>query len=245
MSDRVTLDKRPSGGVRVEVRGLSRRFEKAGHRIEVLRQADLVVEPGEAVALVGQSGSGKSTFLHMLAALEPPTEGEIVVDGRVLGKLPRSELDRYRNRDVGLVFQFHHLLPDQSALDNAAMPALIGRIPRPLAQERARVLLTRVGMGHRLHHRPGELSGGEQQRVAIARALVMEPVLVLADEPTGNLDPQTADDVLGVLREIQKERGVTLIVVTHAMELARRFDRVLRWKDGKLVADLEPAVSAV
>ncbi len=224
-------------GVAVEVSGLCRSFVKGGLRIDVLRGADLVVKPGEAVALVGQSGSGKSTFLHMLAALEPPTAGEIVVGGRALGAQPRAELDRYRNRDVGLVFQFHHLLPDQSALDNVAMPALIARIPRPEAQVRARALLVRVGLEHRIMHRPGELSGGEQQRVAIARALVMEPLLILADEPTGNLDPATASEVLGVMRAIQQERGVTMVVVTHAMDLAARFDRVVRLKDGRIVAE--------
>ena len=216
---------------------MCRSFVKGGLRIDVLRGADLVVKPGEAVALVGQSGSGKSTFLHMLAALEPPTAGEIVVGGRALGAQPRAELDRYRNRDVGLVFQFHHLLPDQSALDNVAMPALIARIPRPEAQVRARALLVRVGLEHRIMHRPGELSGGEQQRVAIARALVMEPLLILADEPTGNLDPATASEVLGVMRAIQQERGVTMVVVTHAMDLAARFDRVVRLKDGRIVAE--------
>lgn len=224
-------------GVAVQVRGLCRSFVKGGQRIDVLRGADLDVAPGEAVALVGQSGSGKSTFLHMLAALEPPTGGEIVVGGRTLGAQPRAELDRFRNRDVGLVFQFHHLLPDQSALDNVAMPALIARLPRLEAQARARALLVRVGLEHRLQHRPGELSGGEQQRVAIARALVMEPLLILADEPTGNLDPTTASEVLGAMREIQRERGVTMVVVTHAMDLAARFDRVVRLKDGRIIPE--------
>jgi len=224
-------------GVAVQVRGLCRSFVKGGQRIDVLRGADLDVAAGEAVALVGQSGSGKSTFLHMLAALEPPTGGEIVVGGRTLGAQPRAELDRFRNRDVGLVFQFHHLLPDQSALDNVAMPALIARLPRLEAQARARGLLVRVGLEHRLNHRPGELSGGEQQRVAIARALVMEPLLILADEPTGNLDPTTAAEVLGAMREIQRERGVTMVVVTHAMDLATRFDRVVRLKDGRIIPE--------
>ncbi len=222
-------------GFSVEVHGLCRAFVKGGQRIEVLRGAEMTVHPGEAVALVGQSGSGKSTFLHMLAALEPATEGEIRVDGRALAGRTRAELDAYRNRNVGLVFQFHHLLPDQTALANVAMPALIARLSAKEAEARATELLTRVGLERRLTHRPGELSGGEQQRVAIARALMMHPRLVLADEPTGNLDPATAGDVLGILREIQRERGVTMIVVTHALELASRFDRVLRLVDGRFV----------
>ena len=224
-----------SAGFSVEVQGLRRTFVKGGQRIEVLRGAEMTVHPGEAVALVGQSGSGKSTFLHMLAALEPATEGEIRVDGRALAGRTRAELDAYRNRNVGLVFQFHHLLPDQTALANVAMPALIARLSVKEAEARATELLTRVGLERRLTHRPGELSGGEQQRVAIARALMMHPRLVLADEPTGNLDPATAGDVLGILREIQRERGVTMIVVTHALELASRFDRVLRLVDGRFV----------
>ncbi len=235
MSDPSGMEGAPRRGVTVEVKGLCRTFVKGGQRIDVLQGADLSVDAGEAVALVGQSGSGKSTFLHMLAALEPPTSGEIRVGGAAFAEKPRAELDRFRNRDVGLVFQFHHLLPDHSALDNVAMPGWIARIPRAVARERARALLTRVGLEHRLNHRPGELSGGEQQRVAIARALVMEPVLILADEPTGNLDPHTAAEVLGVMREIQRERGVTMIVVTHAMDLAGKFDRVMRLVDGKMV----------
>ena len=223
-------------GFSVEVHGLRRTFVKGGQRIEVLRGAEMSVKPGEAVALVGQSGSGKSTYLHMLAALEPATEGEIRVDGRALSGRGRAELDGYRNRDVGLVFQFHHLLPDQTALANVAMPALIARLSVKEAEARATELLVRVGLERRLTHRPGELSGGEQQRVAIARALIMHPKLILADEPTGNLDPQTAGEVLGVLQEIQRERGVTMIVVTHALELANRFDRVLRLVDGRFVA---------
>ncbi len=224
------------GGASLEVRELWRTFHKGGQQIDVLRGASMAVGTGEAVALVGQSGSGKSTFLHILAALEPPTRGDVVVSGVARSTVSRAELDRFRNRDVGLVFQFHHLLPDQTALDNVAMPALIAREPLPAARARARALLVRVGLEQRLQHRPGELSGGEQQRVALARALVMDPVLLLADEPTGNLDPGTAADVIGLLREVQKERGVTLIVVTHAMDLAARFDRVVRLSSGLLVA---------
>lgn len=233
MSDPAAAAQRPGAGV--QVTELWRTFHKGGQQIDVLRGANLAVGAGEAVALVGQSGSGKSTFLHILAALEPPTRGEISISGRARSGASRAELDRFRNEDVGLVFQFHHLLPDQTALDNVAMPALIGRATLPVARERARALLVRVGLEKRLQHRPGELSGGEQQRVAMARALMMEPVLILADEPTGNLDPATASEVMGLLREVQTERGVTLIVVTHAMDLAAKCDRVVRLVEGRMV----------
>jgi lipoprotein-releasing system ATP-binding protein len=220
-------------GVALEVRGLCRHFMKGGQRIDVLKGANLDLGSGESVALLGQSGSGKSTFLHILGALEPPNEGTVKVDGRVLHTLPLSELDRYRNRSVGFVFQFHHLLPDHSALDNTAMPALIAGMTRVEARARARERLGQVGLGHRLDHKPGELSGGEQQRVAIARALLMEPGLVLADEPTGNLDPETAAEILDLLLALNRERAATLVVVTHSNELASRFPRRLRLVAGQ------------
>ncbi len=220
-------------GVAVEIRGLCRHFQKGGQRIDVLRGADLDLAPGESVALLGQSGSGKSTFLHILGALEPPTAGIVKVDGRPLHDRPVRELDVYRNRQVGFVFQFHHLLPDHSAVDNAAMPAIIGGMPLPEARHRAEERLVQVGLAKRLTHKPGELSGGEQQRVAIARALLLEPGLVLADEPTGNLDPATAGEVLDLLLDLNRERRATLVVVTHSAELAARFPRRLRLKEGR------------
>jgi lipoprotein-releasing system ATP-binding protein len=220
-------------GVAVEIRGLCRHFDKGGQRIHVLRDADLDLAPGESVALLGQSGSGKSTFLHILGALEPPNAGVVKVDGRPLHGRPMSELDTYRNRHVGFVFQFHHLLPDHTAVDNAAMPAIIAGVSPAEARARARVRLEQVGLGHRLTHKPGELSGGEQQRVALARALLMEPGLVLADEPTGNLDPSTAAEVLDLLLDLNRERSATLVVVTHSAELAARFPRRLRLVDGR------------
>lgn len=220
-------------GVAVTVRGLWRTFTKGGQTIEVLRGADLDLAPGEAVALVGQSGSGKSTFLHILGALERPTRGTVDIDGRPLHDRGPEALDRYRNQQVGFIFQFHHLLKDHSALDNAAMPAIIGRLPLKEARARARARLESVGLGHRLGHRPGELSGGEQQRVAIARALLLDPGLVLADEPTGNLDPTTAAETLDVLLELNRRHGATLVVVTHSLELASRFGRRLRLRDGR------------
>ncbi len=220
-------------GVALEIRGLCRSFNKGGHRIDVLRGADLDIGPGESVALLGQSGSGKSTFLHILGALEPPSEGTVKVDGRLLHGRPLAELDVYRNRQVGFVFQFHHLLPDHSAVDNTAMPAIIGGVPIPEARRRAEERLRQVGLAARLTHKPGELSGGEQQRVAIARALLLEPGLVLADEPTGNLDPATAGEVLDLLLDLNRERRATLVVVTHSTELAARFPRRLRLKEGR------------
>jgi lipoprotein-releasing system ATP-binding protein len=220
-------------GVRLDVRGVSRSFQKGGQEIHVLRGADLVMAPGEAVALLGQSGSGKSTFLHILGALEPPTSGEVFVDGELLHTRPARALDAYRNTRVGFIFQFHHLLPDHDAVTNAAMPAIIAGVPIADARARAATRLEAVGLGHRLHHRPGELSGGEQQRVAIARALLNAPGLVLADEPTGNLDPDTASDVLDVLLRLNDAERATLVVVTHSAELAARFPRRIRLREGR------------
>ena len=220
-------------GVAIEVRGLTRHFLKGGQRIDVLCGADLDLAAGECVALVGQSGSGKSTFLHILGALEPPSGGEVKVDGVPLHRRAQSALDAFRNRQVGFIFQFHHLLPDHSALDNAAMPAIISGMKPADARARAKIRLEAVGLAHRLTHKPGELSGGEQQRVAIARALMLDPGIVLADEPTGNLDPTTAGEVMALLLDLNRRHGATLIVVTHSNELASRFPRQLRLRDGR------------
>jgi lipoprotein-releasing system ATP-binding protein len=219
-------------GVSVAVRGVTRHYEKGGARIEVLRGAELELAAGDSVAIVGQSGSGKSTFLHLLGGLERPTAGSVEIDGASLYARPAPALDTYRNRSVGFIFQFHHLLPDHAAIDNVAIPALVARMPRDQARTLAREALGRVGLAHRLEHKPGELSGGEQQRVAIARALLLSPGLVLADEPTGNLDPRTADEVMTLLLDLNRAQGATLVVVTHSMELARRFPRVVRVVDG-------------
>ena len=221
-------------GVAVSVTGVERTFVKGVERIEVLRGAELSMEKGDSVAVVGQSGSGKSTLLHLLGGLERPSAGQVLIDGRSLYSRSAQELDVFRNRQVGFIFQFHHLLPDHPAVDNVAIPGLVARIPRAKAREMAAEALKRVGMGHRLQHKPGELSGGEQQRVAIARALLMGPGLVLADEPTGNLDPRTADEVMTLLLDLNRAQGATLVVVTHSMELARRFPRVVRVVDGAL-----------
>jgi lipoprotein-releasing system ATP-binding protein len=225
---------RRTSGRHVELRSVTRTFHKAGVAIDVLRGVDLELLPGNAVALLGQSGSGKSTLLHILGGLEPPTQGEVRIDGTNLYARPAAELDRYRNADVGFIFQFHHLLPDHDAATNVAMPAIIRGVPPKQARETAEERLDAVGLAHRIHHKPGELSGGEQQRVAIARALVNEPGLVLADEPTGNLDPATASAVLDMLLERCSTLGATLVTVTHSIELAGRFPRRLRLREGRL-----------
>ena len=222
-------------GVAVSVFALERYFQKGGHRIDVLSGAHLELAAGECVALLGQSGSGKSTFLHILGGLEPPNAGKVLIDGKPMHAAGSKALDRFRNESVGFIFQFHHLLPDHSAVDNVAIPAMIARVPRSEARERAREALVRVGLGHRLDHKPGELSGGEQQRVAIARALIRGPGLVLADEPTGNLDPGTASEVMALLHELNAAAGATLVVVTHSSELASRFPRRLRMAEGRFV----------
>ncbi len=220
-------------GIAVSVRGVSRHYVKGGQRIEVLRNAEITLAAGDSVAVVGQSGCGKSTFLHLLGGLEAPNSGVVEIDGTSLYARHAAAIDAYRNRSVGFIFQFHHLLPDHGAVDNVAIPALVARIPKAQARELARAALKRVGMSHRFDHKPGELSGGEQQRVAIARALILGPGLVLADEPTGNLDPRTADEVMSLLLDLNREQGATLVVVTHSMDLARRFPRVLRVVDGR------------
>lgn len=222
-------------GIALQVLGVSRHFEKGGVRVEVLRDAALSLQAGEAVAIVGESGSGKSTFLHVLGGLEAPSAGVVLVDGRSLYDRDTASLDAFRSRSVGFIFQFHHLLPDQSALDNVAIPALIARVPKAEARERARAALERVGLGHRLSHKPGELSGGEQQRVAIARALAMKPEVLLCDEPTSALDPELRGEVLQVLGALATE-GMTLLLVTHELAFARDIaHRVVFLEGGRVV----------
>ncbi|MCB9794154.1 MAG: ABC transporter ATP-binding protein [Alphaproteobacteria bacterium] len=221
-------------GLPIEIRGLNRTFIKGGVPIEVLRGFDMDIAAGERIAVVGPSGSGKSTFLQILGTLDRPSAGTVKLGQQDVFRLPRRELDRLRNTRIGFVFQFHHLLPDQTAQGNVALPLIIGGTPKAQAFERAGSWLEHVGLGERLTHLPGELSGGEQQRVAIARALVMNPGLLLADEPTGNLDPRTAAGVLDRLLELNEAQGATLIVVTHSRELASRFPRRLIVRDGRL-----------
>lgn len=218
----------------IVVEGLEKSFTKGDSRVDVLKGVDLRLDAGDHVAIVGQSGCGKSTFLHILGTLDRPTAGRIAFGGRDVFQRSDAALDALRNREIGFVFQFHHLLPDHDAMHNVMLPAIIGGVPMAEARASARGLLERVGLGHRLTHRPGELSGGEQQRVAIARALVRKPSLVLADEPTGNLDPGTASEVFDMLVELNAGTGATMVVVTHSMELAARFPRTLQVADGRL-----------
>ncbi len=219
----------------VDVRSLSKSYPVGGNRLAVLRDLDLSVERGEMVAIVGASGVGKSTLLHVLGGLDSIDHGSIRIGDIDIGSMADGDLVAFRNRHVGFVFQFHHLLPEFSALENAEMPMRIARMPAGDRQARAALLLQRVGLGERLEHRPGMLSGGEQQRVAIARSLVMGPSLLLADEPTGDLDEHTAETLHGLLREMHAERGLTSIIATHNPRLAAACDRVLRLEDGRVL----------
>ena len=219
----------------IEATSLNKRYRVGSQDIHVLRDLDLAVEAGEMVAVMGASGVGKSTLLHLLGGLDRPDNGRVVVDGRDLGTLDADALVAFRNARVGFVFQFHHLLPEFSALENAEMPMRIARRPLGEAREVARRLLQRVGLGERLDHRPSMLSGGEQQRVAVARALVMGPALVLADEPTGDLDETTGDSLHGLFRQMHVEAGLTSVIATHNPRLAAACDRILRLEGGALV----------
>ena len=222
----------------VAVHQLHKSFQTPGGVIEVLRGIDLQIKRSERVAVVGTSGAGKTTLMHILGGLDAPTSGEVIVEGENLFSLRGHALDAFRNRTVGFVFQFHQLLPEFSALENVMMPRLIAGDPRKLAVEKATTLLSEVGLAHRLTHKPGALSGGEQQRVAIARALVNEPQLLLADEPTGNLDTGTSDEILALLNRMHKSRGLTMVIVTHNLPLAAGLDRTLRIEDGVLAGDV-------
>jgi lipoprotein-releasing system ATP-binding protein len=216
--------------------GLNKFYLVGAERIHVLRDLDLASEAGEMLAIVGASGVGKSTLLHVLGGLDHADSGVINVAGRDLTAMSDGERVEFRNRNVGFVFQFHHLLPEFSALENVEMPMRIAQMPLDEAKARATALLTRVGLAERLTHRPGMLSGGEQQRVAVARALVMQPALLLADEPTGDLDEGTAESLHGLLREMHAEHGLTSIIATHNPRLAAACDRVLRLERGQLHA---------
>jgi lipoprotein-releasing system ATP-binding protein len=220
----------------VEVANLHKSYRVEARALHVLRGVDLAVDQGEMVAIVGASGVGKSTLLHVLGGLDRFDEGTIRIGEADLGALGDAARTAFRNSRIGFVFQFHHLLPEFSALENAEMPLRIGRVPLAGARPRAEALLTRVGLGDRLTHRPGMLSGGEQQRVAMARALVAAPLLLLADEPTGDLDEQTGDALHGLLREMHREHALTSIIATHNLRLAACCDRVLRLEGGRLVA---------
>ena len=218
----------------LECRGVTRRFREGDSTLEVLSGVELAVQPAERVAIIGASGSGKTTLLQILGGLDEPNEGEVFVDGRPMhggNELSKGEL---RNRYIGFVYQFHHLLPEFTAEENVAMPLLIRRLPKAEAIEQAGALLTRVGLGERLTHKPGELSGGERQRAAVARALITRPRLVLADEPTGNLDAGNGEHVLGLMLELNRELQTSLVIVTHDPSIAGRMDRVLVLENGRL-----------
>jgi len=219
----------------VSVAGLNKSFLVGSQHLHVLRELNLDVERGEMVAIVGASGVGKSTLLHLLGGLDRSDAGTVRVADAELTAMPGPALVEFRNRHVGFVFQFHHLLPEFDAAENVEMPMRIARMPRDEARSRARDLLGRVGLSERLAHRPGMLSGGEQQRVAVARALVMKPALLLADEPTGDLDETTADSLHQLLRDMHAEHGLTSVIATHNPRLAAACDRVLRMEHGQLV----------
>jgi lipoprotein-releasing system ATP-binding protein len=227
----------------IALRNLTKEYVDGPRVVRVLTGLDLEIAAGERVAIVGESGVGKSTLLHILGTLDRPTSGEVWFDGEDLATKSDHELAHFRNREVGFIFQFHHLLPDFTALENVMMPALISGASRDVACQRASELLNRVGLAERLEHKPGELSGGEQQRVAVARALIQEPRVVLADEPTGNLDPVTAAGVQDLLIELNAERRLTLVVVTHSGGLAAAMDRTLRLSAGRIAPDAARAVA--
>ena len=224
----------------LKLENLTRTFKQGERQIAVLNGASAAIYPGESVALVGPSGAGKSTLLHIAGLLETPTGGSVVMGGRDCSKLNDDERTRIRRADVGFIYQFHQLLPEFSALENVMLPQMILGVPRKAAVARATELLSKLGLAHRLDHRPAQLSGGEQQRTAICRALANRPKLILADEPTGNLDPKTSDLVFFELIGLFKSEGVAALIATHNLDLAARMDRVLRMENGQLV-EVAPA----
>lgn len=219
----------------IRLSGLNKSYGKGDSRVDVLRDLDLSVAKGERLAIIGASGAGKTTLMHILGALDRPTSGQLEIDSQDVFALSGDKLDHFRNRTVGFVFQFNQLLPEFSALENVMMPGLIARLPDAELLERAEHLIEEVGLSHRLTHKPGQLSGGEQQRVAIARALLMEPKVLLADEPTGNLDSRTSDDIYNVFQRLHEKRDLTMVVVTHSEQLAMRMDRIETMEDGRFV----------
>ena len=226
------------GRVVLQAHGLGKRFEDGELSVQVLHDVGIAVHAGETLAIVGASGSGKSTLLHLLGGLDTPTSGDVIFSGQPMSKLSTAARADLRNRELGFIYQFHHLLPDFSALENVAMPLLIGKKKPADIERQAKAMLQAVGLEHRSHHRPSELSGGERQRVAIARALVNKPRLVLADEPTGNLDARNADSIFQLLGELNVAQRTAFLVVTHDLQLAKRMSRQLEMRDGRLTADL-------
>ncbi len=217
----------------IQVQQLYKSFGNGAKRLEVLKGIDLTFDQGEKAAIVGASGVGKTTLLHILGTLDRPTSGKVLYEGRDVFTLNEKELAHFRNREIGFVFQFHHLLPEFNAIENTMMPCLIQGLSRKEAVLRAEAILTLVGLKDRLTHKPGKLSGGEQQRVAVARALVLEPKILLADEPTGNLDSKTGESIFSLLQELNRSKGVTLVIVTHNLKLAAELPRQIHLADGK------------
>jgi lipoprotein-releasing system ATP-binding protein len=221
----------------VAVENLKKSFFHEGRNIPVLKGIDLTVDEGEMLSIVGPSGAGKSTLLHIMGTLDLPSEGRVFYEDQEVTAYSRARVAEFRNRSLGFVFQFHHLLPEFTALENVMMPGMIRSESRAALEKRAADLLGEVGLGERLTHRPGEMSGGEQQRVALARALIMEPKLVLADEPTGNLDTQTSVAMHDLLCRLNLQRGTTFLIVTHSRDLADKMQRVVQMRDGRIVED--------
>jgi lipoprotein-releasing system ATP-binding protein len=210
-------------------------FPMGGEALTVLKGIHLKIARGEMLAVVGASGAGKSTLLHILGTLDRPTSGTVFFDGQDLFQLADQKQAEFRNRKIGFVFQFHHLLPEFTALENVSLPAYIQSRPASEVAQEATALLKDVGLGHRMRHKPGELSGGEQQRVAVARALMQRPDVVLADEPTGNLDTHTGDDLFGLMRRLNRDRGITFVIVTHNEKLSAQADRIIHMEDGRII----------
>jgi lipoprotein-releasing system ATP-binding protein len=219
----------------IRVENLSKRYRQGPRTVEALRGIDVVFAAGESVAIVGPSGAGKTTLLHILGTIDRPSEGSVLYGGQDVFSMDERDIARFRNRTVGFIFQFHHLLPEFTALENAMLPALIHGMGKQEAKGRAGEILRQVGLEDRMTHKPGELSGGEQQRVAVARSLILGPEVLLADEPTGNLDKETGEGVFQLLLRMNQERGITTVIVTHNEEIARRLPRRVRLVDGRVI----------
>lgn len=227
-----------SNPILLQCNNLCKRYQEGSVQTDVLRDVSFSVAPGEMMAIVGSSGSGKSTLMHLLGGLDTPTSGEVVFNGQSLNGMSSAAKAELRNRELGFIYQFHHLLPDFSSMENVAMPLLIGKVAKAEAEAKAMQMLSAVGLDKRAKHRPSELSGGERQRVAIARALVNNPRLVLADEPTGNLDARNADAIFDLLGELNVRQGTAFLVVTHDLQLAKRLNRQMEMRDGQLTGDV-------
>lgn len=221
----------------LELIDVTRSFDQGVTTLKIFQNTSVKINPGELVALIGPSGAGKSSLLHIAGLLEAPNSGDVVIGGQRCSRLSESQRTRIRRLEIGFVYQFHHLLPEFTALENVVLPQMIAGVSREAAEDKASHLLARLGLGNRLQHRPSELSGGEQQRVAIARALANNPRLLLADEPTGNLDPKTAGQVYAELLSFVREQELTALIATHNLDLAEHMDRVIRLEDGKLIED--------